>query len=285
MTGRRGRFPAPTSTIRGREIGRLLRQAQERASITGEHLAATINVSPATMSRILLGRVVPGQVEVAALLTACGVSGETFQQVTDLCHPRHELGSLWLGIAEQWSAYLAHAAGAERLIEYQPSMVPWLAQTPDYTSALPKVVTGSLLDRGKAIELLALPRVELLLTEWALRTEVGDRWQMQNQLRHLLRLSTSPRVSVRVITVDRSGHLGLSAFSLLDFADQPTFVHREELTAGLFVDEPAEIVQYRIAADHLVSLALDEEESHDLIGPMVARYGGPIQPKPGTLKS
>ncbi len=285
MTGRRGRFPAPISTIRGREIGRQLRQAQVRASVTGEHLAATINVSPATMSRILLGRVVPGQVEVAALLTACGVSGETFQQVIDLCHPRHELGSLSLGLAEQWNAYLAHAAGADRLIEYQPSMVPWLAQTPEYKSSLPEVVTGSLVDRGKAAELRTLPRVELLLTEWALRTEVGDRWQMQNQLRHLLRLSTSPRLTIRVIAADRSGHLGLAAFSLLDFVDQPTFVHREELTAGLFTDEPAEIVQYRIAADHLVSLALDEEQSHDLIGRMAARYGGPIKPRPDTLKS
>lgn len=118
-----------------------------------------------------------------------------------------------------------------------------------------------------------------------MRTEVGDRWQMQNQLRHLLRLSTSPRLSIRVITADRSGHLGLSAFSLVDFTDQPTVVHREELTAGLFVDEPAEVVQYRIAAEHLVSLALDEEESHDLIGRMAARYGGPIQPRPDTLKS
>jgi transcriptional regulator with XRE-family HTH domain len=283
MTGSRSRFPAPTSTIRGREIGRLLRNAQERAYVTGDHLAATINVSPAKMSRILNGRVLPGQVEVAALLTACGVSGETFEQVTDLCHPRHEPGSLWLGLAAQWSAYLAHTADADRLIEYEPSMVPWLAQTPEYTKSLPDVVTGKLIDRGRAVELLALPHVDLLLTEWALRSEVGDRWQMQNQLRHLLRLSASPGLTIRIIPADRSGHLGLSAFSLVDFLDQPMFVHREELTAGLFADEPSEVLQYRIAADHLVSLALVVEESHDLIGRMAARYGGPIPPRPATI--
>lgn len=273
----------PVTTIRTREIGRLLRQAQQHADLTGDHLAALINVSASKMSRILHGWIMPSQLDAAVLLTACGVNGDAFRHVVGLAHPRNEPCLLRLGMAEQWAAYLAHSSGADRVIEYQPFMVPWLAQSPGYTAALPEVVTGPT-DRHRAAGLLKLSKIKILISEWALRAEIGDRWQMQQQLRYLLRLSERPGVSIRAIGAEQPGCLGIPAFSLVESHDYPTFVHREDLSAGVFVDDMTEVAQYEAAVDHLTALALDDQESHDLIGQLAVKYGGPIPTRPLLTK-
>ena len=182
----RDRSGAP---ILARELGRRLRRAQDASGLSGITLARKLGVSTSTLSRMMTGVLVPTVAEAAAVLALCGVSGDTRDRVLDLCHPRHDDGILRLTDGAQWDAFLFHSARAIRLIDYQPMMIPWVAQTYDYAAAWlsrplgkPEYVLTTSMDKPTAEARSAIPtlrpgtsRVELIVHEWALRTPVGDR--------------------------------------------------------------------------------------------------------------
>lgn len=166
--------------IRGRELGRRLRSAQRAAGLDGIALARVLGVTESRVSRMMNGIIHPTVADAAALLAFCGVVGDERDQILDLCHPRHEAHVLRLSDGPQWDAFLYHARDAVRWTEYQPLVVPWLAQTEPYREACwsspdPQLWAGKRDYKG-ASELWAdKDWVELLVHEWALRTQVGAR--------------------------------------------------------------------------------------------------------------
>jgi transcriptional regulator with XRE-family HTH domain len=264
----------PQSSMRSRELGRQLRWAQERAGLTGVQLAAMLGWTVTSLSRTLTGRRVTKDVDVAALLAVCRVIGAERERLLKLCHPTEDPGLLRLAEDQQWSAYLA-----VRLVEFAPFAVPWLVQVPDYTRALladsPMVPAGRLdeqvVARRAAVELVRVTRVEILLHEWLLRTPVHGAAVMSEQLHHLLRMSVRPSLSIRVVPIGHSVHVcGGGQFTLLEFADHPSVVYREDHSAGLLVDHPNEVRTCRSVVAQLNSVALDEQQSRELIGEIVA---------------
>jgi hypothetical protein len=152
------------------------------------------------------------------------------------------------------------------LVDVQPLMIPWLAQTPDYTRALLPAATDWR-DRRLAVGLVQRPQVDLILHEAALRTPVGDAGLMSEQLAHLRRLSARPSVSVRIVP---AGHavqaVGYGPFTVLEFTDKRPVVYREEPGVGVFVDNGQELKAYRAVIDHLDAVAFTPERSRELIG-------------------
>lgn len=270
------------SSMRARELGRRLLWAQERAGFNGRELSAILGWDPVALSRLLRGRVAARAVDVSALLAVCGVTGSDRLRVLELCEPQDVAGLLRLPDGEHWNAYLAHAAGATRVIEFQPLAVPWAVQTPDYTRALvadsPTVPVATVAEqvaaRRAAVELLRLPRVDLLVHECALRIPVGDAAVMAEQLHHLLCLSVRPELSVRVIPIDHGAAAGSSGgFTVMEFDGYDPVVYREHPTGGLFLDHPGEVAAHRAITDRLDVVALDEGRSRDLIGQLAVDLG------------
>jgi transcriptional regulator with XRE-family HTH domain len=269
----------PESSMRNRELGRQLRWAQDKAGFNGRQLATMLGWAPAVLSRTLCGRRATRDVDVSALLAVCLVIGSERDRVLRLCHPYDNPGFLRLPDEEQWSAYLAHAGDAVRLIEFQPFTVPWMVQTPDYACALlsdsptapPEKLAERVAVRRAAVGLVRLPRVELLLHEWLLRTPVGSVAVMRDQLHHLLQISQRPSVSVRVVPIGHGVHAcGKGAFTLLEFADHAPVVHREDHGAGVLLDHHHEVDACRSTIEQLDRGALGEHPSRDLIGQIAA---------------
>jgi len=125
--------------------------------------------------------------------------------------------------------------------------------------------------RRAAVGLVRLPRVELLLHEWLLRTPVHDARVMSEQLHHLIDLSVLPTMSIRIVPVGHSVTVcGGGPFTLLGFADNPPAVYREVHTVGMLLDHPMDVAASRSAAAQLDSVALDEQQSRYLIGRVAA---------------
>jgi transcriptional regulator with XRE-family HTH domain len=267
-------------TIHSRELARRLRRAQKVAGLDGITLARALGLSESKLSRIMHGVVVPSLAEAAAVLALCGVAGETRDRVLDLCHPRHDRGILRLSNDAQWDALCFHAAEASRVIEYQPMMIPWLAQTEGYSRAwfappvekVGQLVTVSMdspspAARSALRELLAeLNSVELIIHERALRAPVSDPTIRSTQLRHLRRVSGFRRVALWTVPDGRALPVrALSGFMILDFKDKPSLVFREDPTGGVFFDDPAQVAAHRRIVDHLGQIASDARRSRELI--------------------
>lgn len=294
---------AGVPTIHGRELARRLRRAQKVAELDGVTLARALGISESRLSRIMHGGVVPSLAEAAAVLALCGVAGETRDRVLDLCHPRHDRGILRLSNDAQWEALCFHAAEAIRVIEYQPMLIPWLAQTEGYSRAwfappvtkVGQLVTASMdspspAARSALRELLPeMKSVELIIHERALRAPVGDQTVRATQLRHLRRLSGFRNVSLWTVPDRRALPVrALSGFTILDVKDKPSLVFREDPTGGVFFDDPAEVALHRRIVEHLGQIATDVRRSRELIEQIIGECApatsplSPPTPQPST---
>lgn len=134
--------------------------------------------TPTKVSRMMTGVLRPTLADAAALLAICGVVGDERDHILDLCHPRHDGDALRLSDGTQWDAFLYYAQDAVRMVEYQPLMIPWIAQTKSYretcwSSSAPQQWPGKFDHDGAATLWLDKASVELLVDEAALRILVG----------------------------------------------------------------------------------------------------------------
>ena len=277
MSRRNRRDPGPT--VRGRELGRWLRWAQQDAKLNGRELADALGVSETTLSRMTTGRFVATPVEAAALLAVCRVTGERRDRIVELAGESQDADVLRLPTMELWSAYLWHAGEAARVIEYYPTMIPWLAQTDEYATAQltsrgiddSEALNEHLVQRRASSGLLSGRRVVLFVHEWALCQVVGDRQLMSAQLHHLLRLMVRPRVTVRVVPFNAWGSVSFGSFGLLEFDDLPAIVHREEPVAGLLLGSEDDVAAHRSIVDHLKVIAYNSTRSREIIADLAVR--------------
>jgi hypothetical protein len=85
---------------------------------------------------------------------------------------------------------------------------------------------------------------------------------MAQQLRNIILHAERPHVMVHVIPIKVAAHPGLlGGFAMLDFAAEPTVVFIEGRQSGMFPENPAEIQEYRLAAELMMDVALSEQES------------------------
>ena len=233
---------------------------------------------------MMTGVILPSVADAAALLAFCGVIGEERNQILDLCHPRPDAGVLRLSDGAQADAYLYHASEAVRLIEYQPLVIPWLAQTEPYRKACwssldRQMWPGKLGHDGAAEVWTHKDWVELLVHEWALRTLVGARALWPEQLHGLLHLSTVMRVSVRVIPAHQVLPVtATSGFTLLEFARKRSLVYREDLTGGMFYDAAEQIETHRAIVAQLRGMALNRHRSRELLEQIASEPAPPARP-------
>lgn len=269
------------SSVRGREIGRRLRQVQRESGLTGPQLGEQMGWSPSMLSRTLTGVRVPTPVEAATMLVRCGVPGEQPRQAMLRLIAPYQDDGLHLPSAEVWPVFVAHAERAARLVEFAPFVLPWLLQTPAYTTA---VITDT--DAGDdaqaptrqtATTLLGLPAVAFLVHEWSLRTPMLDAAGMSEQLHHLLRLSVRPSVSLRVVPIAAGAAVARhGAFTLLRSHDHVPVLYREDPVTGVFLDHDPAVDAYLSIADRLAAVALDEQQSRDLIARIATGLGSDV---------
>jgi transcriptional regulator with XRE-family HTH domain len=267
--------------IRNRELGRRLRRAMREARVDGLTVSTALGTSVYTVSRWLTGRLTPSVMDAASILLLCQVPRSQRQEILELLRPECDPGVLRLPVEEQWDAYRAFAADAKPLVEFASFMVPWLVQTPHYTHAylmhVPPsggdVVAVEAKARQAPTVLDTVLRLNLLLHECALRIPVGGSEVMADQVRYLALLAFRFGVSVRIIPANNPDNLAIPAgFTLMDFADFPSVIYRDDPTGAILLDHHRDIAAYRDIADRLSDSALDEDTSLDLLTTIAAEY-------------
>ena len=267
--------------MRGRELGEGLRKAVGAAKLNGRELAGMLGWDPAKLSDLLNGKGGVTELEVAHLLGVCR---------TPVAERDHLLGLYREANAKGWwqqhgsrlpiqlRTLIDHENAATDITGWYMNLPPGLLQTSDYMRAIiqswPTIPTTEVEGRIKA----RLARHEVfdgrreftfLVHEQALRLPVGGPAVMSEQLHHMLRMSVRPYISLRVVPTAVGAHAGLAgSFTRLRFAGIPPVVFVETENSSLFIEDKAPIEGYTKVLESLGGVALDEEQSRQLITSM-----------------
>ncbi|MGQ0778643.1 MAG: helix-turn-helix domain-containing protein [Pseudonocardiales bacterium] len=267
-------------TVRTRELSAGLRRALARCKLTGKQAARLLGWTPSKVSRLLNGRRRGVEVDVAALLAVCRVTGAERDRLLALCREQHNPG-WWQQhgshLPKQLVTLIDHENKAVTISEFQEPGVPGLLQTGEYAHALisrcgnvpPDEVADRVAARVARQSLFTRalpPQFNFYLHEFVLRLPVGGPAVMFNQLRHLLRMMTRPNLTLRVVPAAIGAHAAMTgAFIFMEFAEFEPVAYLESTTSCLFLERPEEIQAYRNTLSALARTALGERQSRQLI--------------------
>ncbi|HEX5405496.1 MAG TPA: helix-turn-helix transcriptional regulator [Pseudonocardiaceae bacterium] len=279
-------MPKGHSTARARSLGAELKELRAKTRLSTRAVAERLGWSPSTLNRVETGLRPPKVEEIAALLVVYGVTGAERDRLLDLSREADQPG--WWETARpdlpsQLTALVGFESHAVRITDMSTVLVPGLLQTPDYARAVmecsripsPNAETRVATRMGRQVILSRPEPPELLaiVDEAVLRRPVGGRKVMTDQLRHMVRVSERPNVTVRVIPFERGGHIGVNGpFVVLEFAKAGTIVHMEHLRSGVFVDDPKDVEPFLTATATLTEAALDPAASEKLLLAVADEY-------------
>jgi transcriptional regulator with XRE-family HTH domain len=266
------------SNVVRRQLGRKLRRLREEAGKTIKSVSDGRIMSESKLARIEKGSA--GAVKVGDVLVLCrfyGVASDVTDMLVQLAEGTARDG--WWedapGVVPQWfSMYIGLEATADTLASYHPEVVNGLLQTEDYARAVldtdgPKdedVIQAQLklrLERQKAVLERQGRQVRIVLGPGTFALTIGSSKIMADQQAHLLRLSESEGIEIRVLPGSAGAHAGLTGpFTLMDFndPDDPTVVYLESLTGARYLEQERAVREYRRAFDRLVQQSVPIKE-------------------------
>ncbi|WP_327006857.1 helix-turn-helix domain-containing protein [Dactylosporangium sp. NBC_01737] len=284
------------SSVPRRQLGRLLKEAREKAGVTAPAAAAEIEVGRSKIYRIEAGESPLKRVEVLALAGLYGVDATMTEVLVALAAETKAQGwwASFDGAMPDWfELYVSLEAAASELRQYDPTIVPGLLQTEDYAAAvfranpdhtdekIARLVTLRL-ERQRLLARRAPrpPALDVILDEAVLRRPIADRAGMQGQLLRLAEASDAKNVHVRVLPFTAGPHRASQSgpFVILDFRAEgprpaePTTVYGEGLTGAVYLDKRSEIETYENAWNALDDLALNVEDSRELMRTLAKEY-------------
>lgn len=280
------------SAVPRRMLGRELKKLRERSGVSASAAAEAIEVSTQTLWRLESGQQGPKLKElyVKVLCEMYSTPKDLTEALVSLVAETKKPG-WWHSFADAVPAdtdlFIGLEEAARKVTTYQTTLVPGLLQTSDYRQAVlwiefpqrsardlePLIElhtrrTSRLKPGGDAVEF------RVLLSESVLRNPVGGAAVMGDQLEYLAKVCLSKNVSIRIVPQQASNHLGLltGPFVLMEFPVRPTarlteppVVYVQGYTGALYLDQEAEIKQYRQAVAHIQQVALDENESRKFL--------------------
>ena len=272
--------------LRRRRLSAELRRLREAAGLSSTEVSRRLDWSAGKLTRIERGEWLrPNPRDVQDLLDVYGITD--LRQREELIrwaregrqrgwwHPYRDV------LSEAYSAYIGLEAAAKSLLTFQPLMIPGLLQTGDYARAViaggPAEISAEEVDRRVRVRIerqnalrVADPlRVWAVIDEAALRRPVGGPEVMRDQLKRLQDVATLDKVTLQVIPFGVGVHPGVAggSFAILEFPgpEDPDAVHVDTVAGELFVEEPDQVDRYRVAFQHLTTVALSPEDTLTMI--------------------
>lgn len=270
-------------SVRARQLAAELRRLRDAAQLTGEEVGERLGWSPAKVSRIETARTAITAADLSRLLDLYDLSGQRRDRLAELGRSAGERG-WWDAYADtlgpQYATLIAMEAQAERLRWYAAQIVPGLLQTEQYAR---EIIASTLLisppgeierrvqvrmTRQQVLRTGEPLQLSVVLDEAVLLRRVGGPDIMREQLRHLVQAAAWPNVALRVLLNAAGAHPAITGeFTILGFPEliSPDVVYLEHMTSNIYVEQEADVYRYNLAFDRLLALALDPDESRDLI--------------------
>lgn len=221
--------------------------------------------------------------ELADLLDFYGVTDPAIRE--SLLHlATHDLNQNWQRIREGRISAAAYdlaslEADAAEIRNYEPNIVPGLAQLPSYTADLiavgprkaarnAKALVEFRMLRQKVLHLPDPPFYQPIISEAVLHNQVGSPAAMAAQLRGLAQFARMGNVDLRVLPFSAGAYLWLAGpFHLLTLRPPGdiTVSVTEEFAKSKFVVAEKEVAEHREAFDRILAASMNRTQSLELL--------------------
>jgi transcriptional regulator with XRE-family HTH domain len=190
-------------------------------------------------------------------------------------------GETTLYLGPKWfRAFRDLESGATEIMEVRSEIITGILQTEAYTQAMfvaqgvhpqDQLIEETILIRSERKKLLTgehPPQYQFILSESALRRQIGGPQVMADQLSHLAELALLPSVTIQVVPFDAQSyqHLGTD-FTVFRFGRDMgnDIVYIELFSDAAYLDKPETVRQYPDLFERLRGVALGPVESRNLI--------------------
>ncbi|KAA2253329.1 helix-turn-helix domain-containing protein [Solihabitans fulvus] len=261
-------------------LGEKLTELREAAGFSRLDAAHALECSESKVGKIERGAVGMLPAELDRLLNFYGVEGEDradLLQLGDEARRRRPKTPWGSAIPDRLRKYFPTEETATLIRAYQPELVHGLAQTEDYARAIilanplhsPRDAERLVQARmARQTRLMAAepPRLDLVLSEAAIRRAVGGADVMRAQLMRLKSLQAVPNITLRVIPFAAGAHAATGfSFTLFTPPDRPVIAYVENLTDGLFVSDAQRVENYELIFDALGTCTLSPQDTLALV--------------------
>ncbi|MGC9379792.1 helix-turn-helix domain-containing protein [Streptomyces sp. MH13] len=251
-----------------------LRRHREAAGLTQRQLGDIVNYTGSLVGQIETARKLPTP-EFSERVDAALGTGGLLSRLVDLVM-RSQVPAWFQQVAELQSR-------ATEIYSFETHMIHGLLQTHAYAGAVLGVLDQSNLDDRTAVRIARQSIFEkeeppvfwAVLSEAALRQEIGGRGIMREQLAHLLTFESNPRINIQVLPYSAGAHTGLQgSFDVYRFARDPSIVYTEGYGSGHPTANPDTVKDCSLRYDHLQASALSLRESAELIRSLMEESHG-----------
>jgi transcriptional regulator with XRE-family HTH domain len=166
---------------------------------------------------------------------------------------------------------------ASRIEAFSLRAIPGLLQTEAYAHALISAASfdkpvdhlvQARLDRAKLFERENPVDYWGIIWEPALDTMIGSPAIMLEQLEHLKSMAQRNEITLQVLPASFGGYpFMLEPYTVFSFADAPEgdVAYFEHHTRSLYLDDPAEVTEYRRVYRHLIKAALNDQQTAECL--------------------
>jgi len=258
-----------------------LTRHRNNAGLSMSQVAEITGMTKAKLGHLETGRQIQSASDIASLLTAYHVDRDTIDRLVALSE-RADEAAWWTGSAHAIPEWFRIFAGLERIATrefvFEPLIITGLLQTEPYiraTSMASLLVSAA--DVGRITE-QRLTRTQRLtgdeplelhavLTEAAVRMRVGDADVHRAQLAHLVEMAQRPNITIQVLRAEAGYHDAWQGqLILLDFAEVRSIGYSEVVDGAVYLQDPDQVRTCTLIADQLCRLALDPDQSVELLG-------------------
>lgn len=260
-------MPVTGQRVVRRALGRRLTRLRVATGKSRREVAeARLGISEPTLHRIETGKVPVTVANVRALCWLYGADQSITDALAELAHgtSQEEWWDANPVIPDWFKLYVGLEASATRICGYDGEVVPGELQTEQYARAV--FDAAQLSDPGAAdrhvklrmqrqqalLSRLPAPQIVTVLGEGALRRPVGGAQVLKGQIEHLRQLSRRAHVQIKVLPFTVGAHAAMAGpFRILDFegTEDPDVVYLESHVGALYLEEPAEVDEYRRVFD------------------------------------
>jgi hypothetical protein len=262
-----------------------LQDIRNRCGLSLEVVCDPLKWQQSKLSRMENGQQCISDVDLGSLFVLYKVASQERSHLVHLAQRQDDPGYWEVSspVAEESRTVKRLERSTIAIVDVAPTLIPALIQTADYARAVMEsdgVPTEHIaarvderLERQSILAKEKAPKLDLIVSEAALRRPMGGRDVTTKQLRVLQETAQQSDVRFRIVPFAVSGEAGLhTAFSMMEFKGARSVVYLQHPTTGLFLEEQDKIESYRRRVTRLARFTLEPAESLDLLASITREF-------------
>lgn len=278
------------SSAQLRRLGAELRRLREAADRTQADVGAAIGRTHTTLVNWERGKTKISKSDLVCLLAELRAPVDVRKGLEQLREESGRGAGQWVvyGLPDWLRPLVSFEEDAVAVTEFEPIIVPGLLQTEEYARAIhvagPYTTAPADIDKWVAARVqrqrrLTDPdplRLHAVISEAALRLEVGGRDVLTAQLEHLLEAAKEDNVTIQVLPYAQGAHPAMASnLTVLHFADpggDPPLAYFDGPLGGYLVSDEGDVMTMVKMFDDLRGAAMTEAESLETLAAILEEY-------------